>query len=100
MGFDKIYVQAKKWDPKQEVSAPEVQKFMGALSIKHAKKGLFITTTRFTNEAREVAKNDPDHYVVLMDEEELVKLMIEYNVGVKEIKNKKYILKEIDEDYF
>ena len=98
LGFDKIYLQAKRWNKDQTVGSSEIRDFIGALTIKHAKKGIFITTAKFSKEAIETAKRDSDHIIILIDGIELASLMIENNVGVKEIE--RYSLKEIDKDYF
>ena len=98
LGFDKIYLQAKKWGENQTVGAREIRDFIGALTLKHAKKGIFITTAKFTTDAIQTALNDPDHKVVLIDGDGLVKLMIEYEVGVRKIAT--YYIKKLDEDYF
>ena len=55
LGLDTIYLQAKKWDA--TVGRPEIQKFVGALHGKRAKKGVFITTAAFSSEAVEYVKN-------------------------------------------
>ena len=95
LGLDVIYVQAKKWEG--SVGRPEVQKFVGALHGKRAKKGVFITTSAFSTEAIEyVAKIDPR--VVLIDGHLLAKLMIDFDLGVTPIAV--YQTKRIDSDYF
>jgi len=98
LGFEKIYLQAKRWNIEQTVGASQIRDFIGALTIKHAKKGIFITTAKFSKDALDTAKKDSDHNIILIDGNELAKLMIEYNVGIREIK--KYTTKEIDKDYF
>jgi restriction system protein len=98
LGFEKIYLQAKRWNKEQTVGASEIRDFIGALTIKHAKKGIFITTAKFSKEAMDTAKKDSDHVVILIDGTELALMMIENMVGVREIQ--KYFLKEIDRDYF
>lgn len=95
LGLDTIYVQAKKWEG--SVSRPEVQKFAGALQGKRAKKGVFITTSDFTKEAREFASNI-ENRIILINGPELGKLMIDYNVGISVIDS--YEIKRIDSDYF
>lgn len=95
LGLDKIYVQAKRWN--ENVSRPELQKFVGALSAKKSNKGIFITTSDFTKEAKEYAGN-LSHTIILINGKELTKLMIEYNVGVQV--NYSYDIKKIDNDYF
>ena len=91
----KIYIQAKRWSG--NVSRPEVQKFVGAVHGQNASRGVFITTSSFTNEAKEYAKNINSN-IILVDGKLLTKLMIEYNVGVQ-IKDIVQI-KKIDEDFF
>ncbi|MDP6659335.1 MAG: restriction endonuclease [Candidatus Poseidoniia archaeon] len=95
LGLDTIYIQAKKWE--NSISRPEIQKFVGALQGKRAKKGIFITTSEFTKEAIRYSKNI-ENTVVLIDGNELTDLMIEFNVGVNLHSN--YELKKIDDDYF
>ena len=95
LGLDVIYIQAKKWNG--SVGRPEVQKFVGALHGKRAKKGVFITTGTFSSDAIEyVAKIEPK--VVLIDGSQLANLMIDFNVGVTPVAS--YETKRIDSDYF
>lgn len=95
LGLDKIYVQAKRWKSDEIVGRTEIQKFVGALSIKDSKKGIFISTSDFTKGAREFVENLP---IRLINGKELVKLMIEYNVGVQT--SYTYEIKTVDNDYF
>lgn len=95
LGLDKIYIQAKRWS--ENVSRPEVQKFVGAVHGQNANRGVFITTSSFTNEAKEYANNINSN-IILVDGKQLAKLMIEYNVGVQ-IKDI-FQIKKIDEDFF
>lgn len=96
LGLDKVYIQAKKWE-KATVSGPEIQKFVGALRQKQATKGVFISTSKFTEAARKCAKEVSDT-IVLIDGQSLTKLMIEYNVGVQ--LEETILIKKIDEDMF
>lgn len=95
LGLDVIYIQAKKWE--NPVGRPEIQKFAGALQGQRAKKGIFITTSEFTKEAKEFASRI-DSKIILIDGEILSQLMIDYNIGVNPIAS--YELKRIDSDYF
>ncbi|MDY6874140.1 MAG: restriction endonuclease [Chloroflexota bacterium] len=97
LGLEQIYIQAKKWDPKHPIGRPDVQKFVGALSGKRARKGVFITTSRFTKEAYDYAASI-ERKVVLIDGSRLTMLMIDHNVGVSVTTN--YEMKEINTDYF
>jgi len=95
LGLDQIYIQAKRWE--NVVSRPEIQKFVGALAGQGAKKGIFITTSRFSSEAVDYTpKNETK--IVLIDGELLANLMIDYNIGVST--QAIYHLKKIDSDYF
>jgi len=93
--LDVIYIQAKRWEG--TVGRPEIQKFVGALAGQGAKKGVFITTSRFTSEAREYQpKNETK--IVLIDGEQLAELMIDFNLAVSIYKT--FEIKKIDNDYF
>ena len=96
LGLDSIYIQAKKWTD-QPIGRPEIQKFVGALQGKRAQKGIFITASRFTEQAKDYAHNI-DTRVVLIDGKRLTDLMIDYNVGVSSTIT--YQVKRIDTDYF
>ncbi len=95
LGLGVIYLQAKKWD--NTVGRPEIQKFVGALQGKRAKKGVFITTGSFSAEATEYVTNiDPK--VILVDGSQLADFMIDFGVGVNLATS--YEVKRIDSDYF
>lgn len=96
LGFDPIHVQAKRYAIESKVSRPEVQAFAGAL--KSVTRGAFITTSTFTNEAREYADTFPHATIILIDGKELTKLMIKHNLGVTT--ERSYEIKRIDGDYF
>lgn len=95
LGLDVIYLQAKKWEG--SVSRPEIQKFAGALLGQKAKKGVFITTSSFTREARDFAAK-VDSKIVLIDGDMLVQLMMDHGLGVST--SAIYEIKRIDSDYF
>lgn len=95
LGLDNVYIQAKKWE--NPVSRPEIQKFAGALQGHRARKGIFITTSTFTNGAREYVSGI-DSKIVLIDGDDLAELMIDHNVGVSTVAA--YEVKKIDSDYF
>ncbi len=95
LGLDTIYIQAKRWDG--TVGRPEIQKFVGALHGKRARKGVFITTGLFSSDAREyVSHIDPR--VVLIDGRELSEYMVDLNLGVTP--KVVYEVKRVDSDYF
>lgn len=97
LGLDVIYLQAKRWSLDRNVSRPDVQAFVGALEGARARKGVFLTTTRFTNEAREYAKSVSVR-VVLIDGSELTRLMLQHNVGVST--KYTYPVKRLSEEFF
>ena len=95
LGLDIICIQAKKWD--NPVGRPEIQKFAGSLESKHARKGVFITTSNFTAEAKEYVRGI-EKKIILIDGRRLSELMIDYDVGVGTLKT--YKVKQVDNDYF
>lgn len=95
LGLDVIYLQAKRWT--NTVHRPEIDKFIGALTRQRARKGVFITTSEFSEGARTAALG-LDIKVVLIDGVELARLMVENNLGVS-IKQV-YEVKQLDSDYF
>lgn len=95
LGLDKIYLQAKKWE--NNVGRPEIQKFVGALQGKRAKKGIFITTSTFSKDAYDYAQN-LDVAVILIDGKKLAEYMIETELGVTLKQN--YKIFDIESDYF
>ena len=95
LGLEVIYIQAKRWD--HTVGRPEIQKFAGALQGQRAKKGIFITTSNFSQEAHDYVDNI-DSKIILIDGDLLAQSMIDNNVGVTT--NHTYEIKKIDSDYF
>lgn len=95
LGLDSVYIQAKRWEG--NVGRPEIQKFVGALMGKRARKGVFITTSCFSAEAFQYIQSI-DFNVVLIDGKRLTDLMIDYDLGVAEVNC--YQVKRIDTDYF
>lgn len=95
LGLDVIYIQAKRWET--DVGRPEIQKFVGALAGNKANKGVFITSSGFTKEAKGYA-SQVNHRVILIDGSMLAELMMDYDLGVstKEV----YTVKRLDSDYF
>ena len=95
LGLDIVYIQAKKWE--NPVSRPEIHKFAGALQGKRARKGIFITTSKFPKSSIEYVSMI-ESKIILIDGEQLAKLMIEHGVGVSTIAS--YTIKKMDSDYF
>ena len=96
LGLDLIYLQAKRWDS-ASVGRPEIQKFVGALHGKRARKGIFLTTSTFTKDAHEYAEG-LETKVILIDGVQLAELMFEYGVGVQTESTS--VVKRMDSDFF
>ena len=97
LGLDKIYIQAKKYKSDNTVGKPQIQQFAGALDEQKATKGVFITTSDYSKEARNYVEK-LSKKIVLINGQELTRFMIEFNVGVST--KKTYDVKRIDSDYF
>lgn len=96
LGFNLIYIQAKRWNPNTTIGKPEIQKFAGAMmGPPKIEKGLFITTAKYSQGAKEFANAQ---HIILVDGQKLTELMIEYGLGVS-VQNI-YKIKRIDSDYF
>ncbi len=97
LGVDKIYIQAKRYADKHPVSSGELRNFIGALDMCRAVKGVFVTTSEFTTDAKNTVKKASKN-IVLIDGKQLTQLMIKYSVGckTKEVVN----IQKIDEDFF
>jgi len=98
LGLDRVYLQAKRYQPGNTVGSEAVQAFMGALVGKGAQKGVLITTSTFSKTAITVAKQSGHLRLVLIDGDELTRLMIRFNVGVRVART--VDIKRIDLDYF
>ena len=98
LGLSKIYIQAKRYKDGSNIGRQEIQQFIGAISNKNTKKGVFITTAKFTKEAQTFAKDSQNFSVVLIDGDRLAELMIKYKVGVQT--SQIYEICKIDTDFF
>ncbi|MBQ6742461.1 MAG: restriction endonuclease [Bacteroidales bacterium] len=98
LGLDKIYIQAKRYKLDNVVGKPQIQQFSGALDEPKATKGVFITTSSYSKEARQYVEKLNSKKIVLIDGQDLAQFMIEYNVGVST--KQVYEIKRIDSDYF
>ena len=96
LGLDVIYIQAKRWE--NSIGREKVQAFQGALAGVGARKGVFLTTSTYTQQAIAYASQLRDSKIILIDGQKLAQLMIEHNVGVS-IKEA-ICIKRIDEDFF
>ena len=96
LGLDSIYLQAKRWEG--TVGRPVVQAFAGSLDGQHARRGVLITTSSFSADARTYVAGI-EKRIVLVDGKEFARLMFEYGVGVAAV-GQPYVLKRVDLDFF
>ena len=95
LGFEKIYFQAKRWQA--NVPIDQIRGFAGALMSRKSKKGIFITSSDFTNEAHKFVK-EIDTTIILINGEKLAEYMYDYDIGVNI--SSTYQIKKIDEEFF
>jgi restriction system protein len=95
LGLDVVYIQAKRWEG--TVGRPAVQNFAGSLEGFRARKGVLITTSSFTKDAKDYVDRI-EKKIVLIDGEQLAQYMIDYGIGVAEVAT--YTVKKADLDYF
>jgi restriction system protein len=97
LGVDQIFVQAKRYAEGNNIGAGAIREFYGALSLKKAHKGIFVTTSAFSQPAVDTARGLGSR-IVLIDGLQLSRLMIRYNVGCRD--EEVLHLKKVDEDFF
>jgi restriction system protein len=97
LGLDAVYIQAKRWAPDHPVRRPDLQGFAGSLEGQRATKGVFITTSRFTDDAREYVQRI-SRRVVLIDGLTLSRLMYDHRIGVRD--HRTYDVRRVDAAYF
>ncbi|WPP06495.1 restriction endonuclease [Methylocella tundrae] len=97
LGLDRIYVQAKRYADGNTVGASAIRDFFGSLNLFKATKGVFVTASTFTSQARETAGKLGTR-IVLIDGDQLTRLMIRHGVGcrIEETLN----IKKVDEEFF
>ena len=96
LGLDAVYIQAKRYAPENKVGRPALQAFVGSLTGEGANKGVFVTTSDFSKDARDYL-NRLQQRIVLINGERLARLMVQHEVGVRA--RKTYVLRSSDEDY-
>ncbi|WP_347266929.1 restriction endonuclease [Paracoccus sp. (in: a-proteobacteria)] len=97
LGLDAVYIQAKRYAPENVVGRPALQAFIGSMTGESASKGVFVTTSAFSREARDYVRRVQQR-VVLIDGARLARLMIDHGVGVRI--DKSYVLRSIDANFF
>ena len=96
LGLSKIYIQAKRNEPGNTIGRPIIQSFVGAMQ--NVQKGVFITTSNFTKEAKEYAEKQQQKNLKLINGNLLAELMIKYGIGLEKVKT--YTVYKLNEDYF
>lgn len=96
LGLDVIHIQAKRWTT-NTVGRPEIQNFAGSLEGQRGRKGVFITTSSFSSDAKEYVSRI-EKKIILIDGAELARLCVDFGIGVSN--HTTYILKKIDQDFF
>ncbi len=97
LGLDVVHIQAKRYAKDNTIGRELIQQFAGALLSQGANKGIFVTTSSFSKGAIDYAKRVP-HKLILIDGDELARLMVQYNVGVRT--ERTIEIKRVDLDYF
>ncbi|WP_435260966.1 restriction endonuclease [Tenacibaculum sp. nBUS_03] len=97
LGLESVYIQAKRYSD-VKVGSPEIRNFIGSLALQGISKGVFLTTSRFSENAIKTAEDSKQQKIVLIDGKKLADLAIEFNLGVQE--DETIVLKKIDLDYF
>ena len=97
LGLDRVYVQAKRYQPGNNIGAGQVRDFFGSLDRFKAAKGLLVTTSGFSQDAADTA-SQLSKRIVLINGDQLAGLMVRYNVGVRT--EETLYLKKVDEDFF
>ena len=97
LGLENVYIQAKRFTS-GSVGSPDIRNFIGSLALQGVTKGVFLTTSRFSDSALRTANDSKQQKIVLIDGKELTELAIEFNLGVQV--SKTIEIKKIDLDYF
>jgi restriction system protein len=95
-GIDRVYVQAKRWQGK--VQSKEIRDFIGSLSLKGTNKGIFITTSDFTDDCHKSVQMNPHNRIILINGKKLTEYALKHNVGIQ-VKTE-YAVKILDNDFF
>ena len=97
LGLEKIYIQAKRY-AENKVSPAEIRDFIGAMAIKGARKGVFFTSSKFTDQATQHSQDAQNMTITLIDGESLTELLVQYGLGVAVANS--YKIFEVDKNFF
>ena len=96
LGLDLIYIQAKRYSKTNKVGRKELQAFVGAME--NIQKGVFITSSTFTKEAKMFAEKQQQKNIKLIDGDYLAELLIKNEVGISKVHS--FAIYKIDLDYY
>jgi restriction system protein len=98
LGLQRIYVQAKRYKDENKIGRPQIQGFMGALQGHGAVGGIFITTSSFSQDAKDFANKQMNMKIKLIDGHDLGSMLVRNGVGVRTLRS--YHVRELDENFF
>ena len=98
LGLDQIFVQSKRYKAGSDITGDTINAFMGAMGRKGVTKGVFITASHFKESAKKAAEENKHQQVILIDGEELARIMVDYKIGVTEVQT--YSIYKLDENFF
>lgn len=97
LGLDRILLQAKRYAPGSSIGSPQIREFIGSLDVQGVSKGVFVTTSFFTESAQKTIRAGGKR-IILIDGARLADLMIEHGVGVRV--EREVRIKALDLNYF
>jgi len=99
LGLGRIHIQAKRYARSNAIGRDEIQKFVGALAVAQSNKGVFISTSRYTQGAKDYAQNlNGNTNLVLIDGLQLAEYIYDFSLGMQ---TKQVVeIKELDADFW
>jgi len=97
LGVDQVYVQAKRYQAGSPIGSGAIRDFYGALGLKDVTKGIYVTTSSFSPNARATAEKLGAR-IVLIDGPQLARLMVAHEVGCRVTEVFKVAV--VEESYF
>lgn len=97
LGLEKIYIQAKRYNS-NKVPSSEIREFVGAMALKGARKGVFFSSSSFTDQATSSASKAQGMNITLIDGAQLCDLLVQYGMGVAVVGS--FDILEVDRNFF
>ncbi len=98
LGLGVVYLQAKRYAQGSVIGEEQIRGFSGSLLRHGATKGVFVTTSHFSESAKRFVEAIQQQKIVLIDGDRLTRLMVKYGIGVRT--ERIVELKKLDFDYF